>query len=407
MTEPRTTITIRPDEDERPGWTEVALSVDESVDGSADGAKRASRCGILALSMRIGAATVRMDGIGGVDTEEAYRHRGLARQVLEAAISHMSTGDAALTMLYGIVDFYPKFGYVTAGPDHRLTLPLTGSPTDAPAGWAVRAFDPSDLPMIMELFDATLSDSSGAVVRDPDQYPWTRLRGVAEEARTHECRVVTGPDGDVRAYAWRGRGCGFVEGYENDDPDQLIIAEAIAADPAAAEVLLDACHAWAREEAEHEKRAITDLGLIIAPEGLVAAAAQSQTSVASQKMIATGGSMVRVLDVARLLHALKPELDRRVAAARLPWTGTLEIVTDIGSAALTITHDAVHVAEGSEPTTATLNLPQTALARLALGVLDPAELLTALDDPPVGDVATALTTLFPRRNPHLSLLDRY
>lgn len=381
----------------------VALSVDESVDGS----KPVSRCGILALSMRIGAATVRMDGIGGVDTEEAYRHRGLARQVLDAAIDHMTAGDAALTMLYGIVDFYPKFGYVTAGPDHRLTLPTTGSAIDPPLGWTVRAFDLNDLPMMMKIFDATLSESSGAVVRDPDHYPWTRLRGVAEEVRGHECRVVVGPNGAVRAYAWRGRGCGFVEGYESDDPDQLIIGEAVAADLAAAEVLLDACHAWAGEEAAQEKRAITAVALILPPDGLVAAAAQSRTSVASQKTIATGGSMVRVLDVARLLHSLKPELDRRVVSSQVPWTGTLQIVTDIGSAVLVITDDAVGVGEGSEPARATLKLPQTALARLALGVLDPAALLAGLDDPPVDDVATTITMLFPRRNPHLSLIDRY
>jgi predicted acetyltransferase len=110
------TITIRPATDERPGWTEVNLAV--------DGQAQVSNCGILALEMRIGAAVVRMDGIGGVSTLEPYRNQGHARHVLNAAIAHMSAGDAALTMLYGITDFYPKFGYATAGPDYLLELPL-------------------------------------------------------------------------------------------------------------------------------------------------------------------------------------------------------------------------------------------------------------------------------------------
>lgn len=54
-----------------------------------------------------------------------------------------------------------------------------------------------------------------------------------------------------------------------------------------------------------------------------------------------------------------------------------------------------------------LTLPQTTLARLALGVLDPTAVLAALDDPPVGEVVAVIATLFPRRHPHLSLIDRY
>src|SRR6266536_1777487 len=77
---------------------------------------------IVPLTIRVGSATVRMDGIGGVETDRAQRNRGYARRLLEATVEHMRRGDAALTMLYGIRDFYPKFGYTTAGPDYLIYL---------------------------------------------------------------------------------------------------------------------------------------------------------------------------------------------------------------------------------------------------------------------------------------------
>src|SRR5438552_3695858 len=98
-----------------------------NLDGRA-----ASRLWIIPFTLRIGAAEVRMDGIGGVGTEPEYQKRGLARQLLDDAIERMGAGDAALAMLYGIPDFYHRFAFATAGRDHFITLNRSG-PTGLPA----------------------------------------------------------------------------------------------------------------------------------------------------------------------------------------------------------------------------------------------------------------------------------
>lgn len=154
------------------------------------------------------------------------------------------------------------------------------------------------------------------------------------------------------------------------------------------------------------------------PEGVVAAAAMTRSAVFSQTWIATGGSMVRVLDVERLLRSLLPELDRRVAAARLPWTGTLRFVSEIGAATLRIGPDRVEIltvgddqidpqAVPDSTPDSTLELPQTALARLALGAIPPTAVLSGLDSPLSHDIRGTLEALFPHRHPHLALVDRY
>jgi predicted acetyltransferase len=69
-----------------------------------------------------GVAQVRVDHIGDVWTEEDCRGRGYSRRLISAAVDHMRAGDGAFSLLYGIGDFYHRFGYATLGADFGLTL---------------------------------------------------------------------------------------------------------------------------------------------------------------------------------------------------------------------------------------------------------------------------------------------
>src|SRR5437868_6051335 len=105
---------------------EIAFEEQPSGDTRAElrvDGRSVSRIFIVPFTLRVGAATLQMDGIGGVETEKEHRRRGYSRRVLEATVEWMRQRDAALSMLYGIPDFYPKFGYATAGPDHSIELP--------------------------------------------------------------------------------------------------------------------------------------------------------------------------------------------------------------------------------------------------------------------------------------------
>src|SRR5438552_11400068 len=149
--EPQLTFRAEPD-----GSTRVDLmSGDRSI----------SWLWIVPLTIRIGKAAVRMDGIGGVNTREEFRRRGYSRRVLEASVERMRQGDAALSMLYGIPNFYPKFGYATVGPDHSISLTRVTDPSPLPAGWQVRPFAPADLPAVRDLYDHGTAGGVGPAVR--------------------------------------------------------------------------------------------------------------------------------------------------------------------------------------------------------------------------------------------------
>ena len=103
------------------------------------GGRQVSRVVIVPMQMRIGAAVVRMDGIGGVGTEEEFRNRGYSRRVMETAVQQMQRGDAALSTLFGIQDFYQKFGYETTGPEYTVVVPLADAAAPFAAGVAKRS----------------------------------------------------------------------------------------------------------------------------------------------------------------------------------------------------------------------------------------------------------------------------
>ena len=176
-----------------------------------EGGQPVSRLQIVRITLRIGAACVPMDGIADVFTEPGHRKRGLARRMLEATVEHMRGGDAALTMLYGIPDFYHRFGYATTGPEHRLSLTRLDQPAALPAGWSARPLVAGDVPAVRQLYATATAAVSGAATRSEDGWIWARLAGSLAPGQPETdgwegCQVLVSPAGAVEAYIWRGRG---------------------------------------------------------------------------------------------------------------------------------------------------------------------------------------------------------
>jgi hypothetical protein len=212
---------------------------------------------------------------------------------------------------------------------------------------------------------------------------------------------------------------------ERHEPDALVIAEVMADGAAAADAVLTACRAWAAEDSEARTEPVKRVILGLPPEGAVAAAAMYQGAHLIRRYQRCGGSMVRVLDVGRLLEALRPELAERLRAAGSPFSGILRLQTEIGEAALLITPGGITVDEkqaSSEPARygagarahsgktageVAVRLPQATLARLALGAFPPEDLLTRLEKPPSERARQLLAILFPLRHPHMYLPDRF
>src|SRR5215207_133333 len=387
--------------------------------------RRLSRVVIVPMLMRIGAAVVRMDGIGGVGTEEEFRNRGYSRRVMETVVQQMRDGDAALSTLFGIQDFYQKFGYETTGPEYTVVLPLVDAPPAAPTvppGWQFRPLIADDMPAVMRLYHANTRRATGALVRhdagdDPweteqvaDVNPdarkiglraWSRLRTIAVEPGEDACRVLVDESDRIAAYAWFGVNW-WMGVRRRDLPGAFHIAEAMARDAESGDALLAACRTWA-DEAEGDCKSVA---LAIPPESPVAWAAAYEGGEMLAAYTRGGDFMGRVLDVGCLLRQLRPELAVRARSTRLPFQGRLTLRTDEGEAAIVLTGDDVLVDDGAKGGIV-VELPQTALARLCLGGFDPTDVLARLPDRPGQEAAALLRLLFPRRMPHIYQMDRF
>lgn len=383
---PELRLTPEPD-----GSTRVALYL---------GAREASRAFIVPFTLRYGVATVRMDGIGDVATPEDLRFRGYSRRVMEAAVERMRAGAAPVTMLYGIQDFYPKYGYATLGPECVCQIEAGDTPP-MPAGWSAHPATLADVPAIMALYDQATDMATGAVVRHPDRGAWAALRGQID-AGQDEVRVAVGPDGAVGGYAWRGSSFWWLRQWENYMPGGLKLAEAFAADAQAADAVLALCAAWTREhDADVVAFGIPDDG----PLGL---ALKLRTCLLIRRPTRAGEFMGRVTGVAPLMRAIQPELQRVWARSDRPFQGGLVIDTGEDAVCLRLTEDSVAVVDGQ----ATDHGPELRaaiapgeLARLVFGGMQPADQLARLGLAP--EVIAPLVALFPRRFPYIYPPDRF
>ncbi|MCL6476671.1 MAG: GNAT family N-acetyltransferase [Firmicutes bacterium] len=364
--------------------------------------EQASECWIIPFYIRVGAAVLRMDGIGGVATKPEHRMKGYARRVMQAAVEHMSQGDACITMLYGIPDFYHRFGYVTAGPEYLVFLWNLQKDIPLPVGWSYREFTPQDLPTVQRIYEHQTAQATGTAVRSPDGRVWQQLLKVPGSYPNDECWVAVDPQGAVKGYAWRARWCWSVRDIlEREYDSSLVFGEVLAECPAAADTLLVLCRRRAQEEDKREAL------LAVPPDSVVARAARYQDARFEQVHQANGGSMVRVLDVQRLARSMEPEWSRLVQPAN--WTGRiwLTLRTELGAATLRIAPGEVRVTDEAGEPHAVIDLPQGTLARLVCGLAPAEDLCARLPTPQPDNVNQLLRVLFPMRFQHMYLPDRY
>ena len=139
--------------------TEINVIKDQNGDYKVElvrDGRTVSGCWIVVQSIAVGCSQVDMGGIAGVGTEEDCRNQGLSRRVLQEAVRFMEQADLGLTMLYGIPNFYHKFGYASAGPNRMAYVDATSPVGGLPSGWHMRALEVDDLPQMQQIYSQFL-----------------------------------------------------------------------------------------------------------------------------------------------------------------------------------------------------------------------------------------------------------
>lgn len=339
---------------------------------------------IVDLTVRIGASRVRAGGIAGVETKPAHRRRGYSRRVLEHSTRWMQDAGYDCALLFGIPDYYPKFGYATCLPDATISV-RTRAAERAPASLIAEPLQDADLNAVAAIYERENAELTGTVVRRAD-HAWFH-KGSTYEKRA-ECWVFRDANGAAQAYAVR-----------DVSEDAAVVTEVGATSGAGyASVVL-----WAGDRAA-EVRA-ERIVFHVSPTGLFAESLAQYGAEEGRVFPAAAGGMGRLIRPESFFTKTLDEWTRRAAACSPPSGVSVRFETELGAVTLNWNGARIEMGDGS-PGGVTVRLPQSRLMQLAMGYYG-AEMIALLPDVEADGDTPLLHVLFPRRLPYMWAADQF
>ncbi len=312
-----------------------------------------SRLTVLDLRMRVGGACLRTAGIGGVRTEERCRGMGYMRMLMNDTLQYIEAENYDTAALFGIPDFYLKFGFAVCFPRYRMSV-CTKDAEEAPAGndgHRRLKVKRQDFGCIVELYNSNNSERTGTLVRSKDAF-----RGFphgSQYGRAAEGFVVR-----------RGAGAAAYAIFDRSDRE-VNIAEVGYRDAGVFSFLL-------REFAGMAvKRRCGHINFFMPPEYAFAEYLRRFGCELTARYPKNWGGMVKIINQDSVVEKLKGELQRRYSMTGAGDGFYVSFITDIGKSSLAL--------EGSRPrppgksVNLSIELPGEKLAQLLFGYRPPGD----------------------------------
>lgn len=344
--------------------------------GFADG-RLVSHFGVWGYEMRVGAARLKVGGIGAVATDGTCRKRGFMARTASESIRAMRALGYDMSVLFGIQNFYHRFGYVRAWPYRTYAVSAADLPQEPPnprpARFVARHRD--DLAAIYNRMDA---DVVGSAVRP-----------------TYRGKFYLG---DWQGWLWKNK-AGEAEGYiiGKKERNEFTVAELGGGD---LEQGLRAVAALARTART------PDVKFLTLPQG---SALEKRLRWGRCRIAANyhpnGGPMIALIDLGSTLKKLEGELAARLRASPMAdWRGALEVNDGRDRIVLGIETGGVRAAAGKPSRHAIRG--GDGIAQLIIGAEPPEEIAEMRQMELLGDAPALMRALFPARRPMLRMCDQ-
>lgn len=331
-------------------------------------------------TIRVGEARLKTAGFGCVTTDKAYRRRGLTSLVMDDAMRHLRDHRFHTAMLFGIPDFYHRWGFATALAEYSTVISLRDAAPEAAPACRVRKIKPGDIPAVQRMHAANDEETACSLVRSAAHISnqWTRWENA---------RVLIDEKGKVTAYL-RGR---------PDGADYVVDEAGVAG--------YDACPALIRAAARLARAECAGRVKFLAPPShpvirhLMAFRADH-----AMRTDRNANGMLAVVDAGEMLESLAPEWERLLGGAP-DRDAEVTLVVDRAPWRVRARRGAVDVSAASGRNKVSLNGRE--LAQLVAGFRHPEEILHDRLPFSRGDGAAFLKTLFPKRVPFVWAADRF
>jgi predicted acetyltransferase len=345
-----------------------------------------SRVSVPDHRTRLLGVTVRMGGIGGVETNREHRMQGHSRRLLTDTVAYMTDLGQDVSMLWGISDFYDKFGFSPFMAEHTVRVATRDAEriTDGAAGCAGRPMEPADAEFVVHLYNSDNALRPASLVRDPAGFHG--FRKGSDYRRRAAGRVFEDDAGRPVGYA-----------VADDSQTDVHVVEAAAVDPRFFPCMLQ--H-FARLAVD---RRCGDLALQAPPDHPLARYCVRCGATVRSVYPRMGNGMMRILNQGPLFGKLTPALEARLTQGRFaqsPLALTLE--TDLDTTDLQLNRSA----EGDE-LVVRASLPQGKLMQLLVGYRRADDVLADPDVESWGPAQDVLDLLFAGQVPYVWQTDRF
>lgn len=333
-------------------------------------------------TIRIGEARLKTGGLGWVTTSGRHRHKGLSRQLIQDAMRFMRAQNYHVSMLFGIPNFYHRFGFCTTLGEYATTVSLMEASTVPHPQYRVRLGKPGDIQLIQKVHHAGDGATACSIVRSAAHITnkWDRWKNV---------RVITNERGKVLAYFLPRSG-----------EEELKVEEVGVLDGAVCGAVLRACAEMASEEFAARIR------FILPPSHLMIRHLLRYRSQHEMRITRDEGGMMAFVNLGETLESMIPEWENRLEHSPVRENRTeVTLLVDRKPYRVRANRGAVDVALGSGSNKVSLNSSE--LMQLLTGYRYLDEVLAAKRRiiAPAGHAL--LTALFPKRIPYIWQIDRF
>ena len=116
-------------------------------------------------TIRIGEARLKMGGFGYVTTAGEHRHKGISRNLIWDTMHYMRNHNYHVSMLFGIPNFYHKFGFATTLAEYATYIDTAEAGAIDHPTYTVRPGKPGDIPAIQKLHTANDDGTACTLLR--------------------------------------------------------------------------------------------------------------------------------------------------------------------------------------------------------------------------------------------------
>jgi predicted N-acetyltransferase YhbS len=346
------------------------------IKGEVAGALR-----ITTETVRVGEARLRVGGLGWLTTASRHRGKGIAALLMNDALGYLKAHGYHAALLFGNQELFRRFGFVTALADYSVGVE-TSEAARFEAPYKSRPAKPGDIPALQRIHAANDSATDGSILR-------TRAHLTSKWNRCSDWTVLTDLQGKVVAYYAPAPAA-----------DHLDIVEVGIVDAGVSAGVLGVC----ARVAQHE--GFSKLRIHVPPAHPFARFLLQFPSVHEMRVLAEGCGMMAAVDIAECLETMIPEWESLLSRSAASEYRT-EVTLMVDGAPYRIRTNRGSVDISSQSGRNKVSLGRGDLVHLLMGYRHVVDVLASRPALLSGEARTLLGRIFPKRDPYISIFDRF